>query len=68
MQLQSKNINKVRVVTLCYIEILLQIVFRVWFVYLTLHWAVNNIHARVNSIQSCSGRFDSIRNQLTVDS
>ena len=36
---------------MCYIEILLQIVFQIWFCILALHWAGNNIHARVNLIQ-----------------
>ena len=33
MRLQSKNLNKVRMITLCYIEILLQVVFLIWFLY-----------------------------------
>ena len=52
MQFQSKNINRVRVITICNIEILLQVVFRIWFCIPALHWAGNNILARVESIQS----------------
>ena len=51
MRLQSKNINKVRVITLCYIEILCKVVFRIWFCIPDLHWAVNNIYAWVDYIQ-----------------
>ena len=59
MQLQSKNLNKVRAFTLCYLEILLQGVFRIWFCIPALGLAGKYL---------CSGRFDSIGNQLTVDS
>ena len=52
MRLQPKNLNKVRVVTLCYIEIFLQVVFQICFCIPALHWAVNNIRDRVDSIQS----------------
>ena len=39
------------VVTLFYTEIILQIEFRIWFCIPTLHWAGNNICARVDYIQ-----------------
>ena len=68
MQFQSKNIHKLEVITLCYIEILLQVLFRFWFLYPTLYWAENYIHDRFDSIQSCSGQFNSIGNRVTVDS
>ena len=68
MQLQSKNLNKVRVVTICYIEILLQLVFIIWFLYPALYRERNNIYAQVDSIQYYLGWFDSIVNQLTVGS
>ena len=68
MRLQSKNLNQVRVINLFYIEIILQAVFRIWFLYPGLFWAGNNIHAWVYSIQFCSGLFNSIGNQLTIDS
>ena len=55
MQLKAKNLNKLRLITLCYIEILIQVVFRIWFLYPALYWEVNNIHARVDSIQSFLG-------------
>ena len=51
MLLQSYNQNKVRVITLCYIEILLEVVFRIWFLYPALYWAGNNIHDRVDLIK-----------------
>ena len=57
-----------RAITLFYIEILLQVVFWIWFFYTTMYWARNNIHAHVDLIQSYSGRLNSIGNQLTVDS
>ena len=40
-----------RVATLCYIEIILQLVFRIWFCIPALHWLGNNIHSHVNFIQ-----------------
>ena len=52
MKLQSNNLNKVRGVTICYIEILLQVVCRIWFCIPALHSAGNNICTRVESIQS----------------
>ena len=52
MQLQSKNLNKVRVITLCYIEILLEVLFRIQFCIPALNLAGDNIFAWVNSIQS----------------
>ena len=67
MRLQPKNLNKVRVINLCYIKILLQVVFQIWFLYPALYWLGNNTHARVDSIQSCLGWFDSTGNQFTVD-
>ena len=45
IRLQSKNLNKVRVINLCYIEIILQVVFRILFYIPTIHWAGNNIRA-----------------------
>ena len=68
MWLQSKNLNKVGVITLWYIEVLLEIVLLIWFLYPSLHWSGGNIHARVYLIQWCLGQFDSIGNQLTLDS
>ena len=59
MQLQSKNLNKSEGVTLYYLEILLQGVFRIWFCIPALGLAGQYL---------CSGRFNSIGNQLTVDS
>ena len=41
-----------RVLTLCVIEIILQVVFRIWFCIPALHWAGNDICAQVDSIQS----------------
>ena len=52
MRLQSKNINKLGVITPCYIVILLQVVFRIWLCIPDMHWAGNNICAWVDSIQS----------------
>ena len=52
MLLQSKNLNKMRVITLCYIEILLQVAFQILFCIPSLHWAVNIICAWVDLIQS----------------
>ena len=52
MQLQSNNLNKVRVLTLCYIEIFLQVVLQIWLCIPALHWAGINICARVDLIQS----------------
>ena len=46
-----KNLNKVRVITICYIEILFQVVFIIWFLYTALYWAGNNIHSWVDLIQ-----------------
>ena len=57
---------KMRLIPICYIEILLKLLFRILFLYPDLYWEINNIHALVDSIKSCSGRFDSIRDQLTV--
>ena len=68
MWLKSNNINKQRAITLCYIEILRQVVFQIWFLYTALYWAKNNIHAQADSIQSRLGRFDSIKKKLTLDS
>ena len=51
MQFQSNNLNKVRVLTLYYIEILLQVVFRIWFCIPALHCTGNIICARVDFIQ-----------------
>ena len=51
-----------------YLKILLQIVFRIWFLYPALYWVGNNIHAWVSSIQLWPGWFDSIGNKITVDS
>ena len=48
MRLQSKNINKVMVITLCYIEILLHLLFRILLLYIALYSAGNNINAGVN--------------------
>ena len=56
------------VITLCYIKILLLVVYRIWFLYPALYCSGNNIHAQVDSIEWCSGWFNSIGNQLTVDS
>ena len=63
---QSNNQNKVRVITIYYIEILLQVVFIIWFLYPTLYWVVNNINDWVNSIQPWSGLFNSTGNQPTI--
>ena len=52
MRFQLKNINKVRVINLYYIEIILQVVFRICFCIPAPHWAGNNIYARINSIQA----------------
>ena len=52
MWLKSNNLNKARLITLCYIEILLQVVFMIWFLYPALYKPGNNIHARVDLIQS----------------
>ena len=38
-------------INLFYIEILLQVVFQIWFFYPAMYWAVNNIHALVDLIQ-----------------
>ena len=43
MQLKSNNLNKVRGLTLCYIEIHLQVVFWIWFCIPVLNLAWNNI-------------------------
>ena len=51
MKLQSNNLNKVRVINICYIEIILQVVFRIWFCIPDLHWELNNICAWVDLIQ-----------------
>ena len=51
IRLQSKNLNKVRVINLCYIEIILQVVFRILFYIPAQHWTGNSICARVDSIQ-----------------
>ena len=48
---QTKNLNKVRVITICYIEILLQVVSLIWFYIPALHWGKNNICARVGLFQ-----------------
>ena len=55
-----------RVVNLCYIGILLQVLFRILFLYPALYWVVNNIDDRVNSIKLYLGWFDTMRNQLTL--
>ena len=52
MWLQPNNLNKARVITLYYIEILLQVVFIIWFFIPALHWVGNNIRAQVDLIQS----------------
>ena len=54
--------------TLFYIEILLQVVFWIWLLYIALYWTGNNIHARFDLIQSWLGQFGSTGNQITVDS
>ena len=59
MQLQSNNINKVRVLNIGYIEILLQAVFRILFCIPILDLAGKYL---------CSGKLYSIRNQWKVDS
>ena len=51
---------------LCYIEIIFQVVFRIWFLYPELYWEGNNIHAWVDSIKSCLSRFYLIGNKLAV--
>ena len=61
------TLNKVRVINLCYIEILLQILFIIRFLYTTLFWVKPNIHGWVDSIKSRLDLFDSIGNQLTAD-
>ena len=67
MRLQSKNLNKLRAINLCYTEILIQVIFLICFFYPALYRAGNNIHAWVDLIQMFLGLFDSIRNHLTVD-
>ena len=52
MSLQSKNLSKLRVIILCYIEILLQVVFQNCFYIPVLHRVKNNISALVDLIQS----------------
>ena len=47
MWLQSNSLNKVRVITLYHIEIIIQLVFQIWFLCTALYWAGNNIHAWV---------------------
>ena len=47
-----KEYEKMRVITPCYIEILLQLVLRSWFCIPALHWAGNNIRAWFHLIQS----------------
>ena len=49
---QKKNLNTLRVITLCHIEILIQVVFLIWFCIPALHWTENNICFRVDLIQS----------------
>ena len=39
-------------VNLCYIKILIQILFQIWFCIPALHWAGNNIYAQLDLIQS----------------
>ena len=51
MWLQPKNLNKLRVITIFYIEIILQVLFRVWLFIPALNWAGNNIRAQVDLIQ-----------------
>ena len=41
-----------KVIIIRYIEIIIQVIFRIWFCIPTLHWATNNIHAHVDLIQS----------------
>ena len=67
-EVEIKESNKLRVITLCYIEILIQVVFWIWFLYPALYWEGNNIHAKFDLIKSFLGWFNSIGNQLTVDS
>ena len=53
-QLQSKNLNKVRYFALllyAIFEILLQVLFRIWFYIPILYWEKNNILARFDLIQ-----------------
>ena len=53
-QLQSKNLNKVRYFALllyAIFEILLQVLFRIWFYIPILYWENNNILARFDLIQ-----------------
>ena len=52
MRLQSKNLKKVMVINLCYIELILQVLFRIWLCITALHCAGNNICDRVYLIQS----------------
>ena len=52
IQLQSKNLNEVSLITLCYIKILLQVLCQIWFLYPALYRVRNNIHDWVDSIQS----------------
>ena len=55
MQLQLKNLNKVRLVAwLLYaiFELILQVLFQIWFLYPSVYWAVNNILARFDFVQS----------------
>ena len=52
MRLQPTNLNKVRVINICYIENLFQVVFRIFFCIPAQHWAQNNICAQVYKIQS----------------
>ena len=52
MRLKSKNLNKVSVITLFYVEIILQVVFRIWFYIPALHWEGNNVCARDDLIKS----------------
>ena len=55
-----------RVVTLCYIGILFQVVSRIWFLCPALYRTGNNVLAWVDSIQLCSGQLYSIGGQLIV--
>ena len=52
MWLKSKNLNEVRLINLCYNEIRLQVVFRIWFYIPALHWAGNVFCDWVDYIQS----------------
>ena len=38
-------------ITLCYIEILYQLVFQIWFCVPYLHWGGGNFHARGNFVK-----------------